>query len=67
MLVTCFYEVWSDEFGVPKVDGLVKSRHPGENRGPEDVNYMILLDSGFRRNDGKAHFLTFYECIKVEK
>ncbi|MDQ1334061.1 MAG: hypothetical protein QG552_1011 [Thermodesulfobacteriota bacterium] len=29
----------------------------------KDVNYMILLDSGFRRNDEKAHFLTFYECI----
>jgi len=21
------------------------------------------LDSGFRRNDGKTHFQTFYECI----
>ncbi len=28
-----------------------------------DVNYMILLDSGFRRNDDKSHFLTFYETI----
>jgi len=28
---------------------------------------MILLDSGLRRNDQKGHFLTFYECIKVEK
>jgi len=32
-----------------------------------DFNYMILLDSGFRRNDEKGHFLTFYETIKIEK
>jgi len=31
-----------------------------------DVNYMILLDSGFRRNDGIPEVLTFYETIKVE-
>jgi hypothetical protein len=29
-------------------------------------NYLILLDSGFRRNDKKMHFLTFYEFIKTE-
>jgi len=24
------------------------------------------LDSGFRRNDGKRYFWTFYEIVKVE-
>jgi hypothetical protein len=28
-------------------------------------NWWKELDSGFRRNDGKTHFLTFYEFIKV--
>jgi|GEM_PF-4178142 len=27
-------------------------------------NYLKTLDSGFRRNDGKWYFLTFYETIK---
>jgi len=65
-----YSKVWSYEFGAPKVDAFVKSRHTGENRGPEPrpgvVNYMILLDSGFRRNDDKSHSLTFYETIKVK-
>jgi len=26
-------------------------------------NYLKRLDSGFRRNDSKAYFLTFYEYI----
>jgi len=26
-------------------------------------NWWKELDSGFRRNDGKHHFLTFYEII----
>ena len=26
-------------------------------------NYLSLLDSGFRRNDGKEHFSTFCETI----
>jgi hypothetical protein len=26
--------------------------------------FLKKLDSGFRRNDGKPHFLTFYEFIK---
>jgi hypothetical protein len=25
---------------------------------------LKILDSGFRRNDGKGHFQTFYEVIK---
>ena len=25
---------------------------------------LKILDSGFRRNDGKGHFQTFYEAIK---
>jgi hypothetical protein len=28
-------------------------------------NPLNLLDSGFRRNDGKAENLTFYEFINV--
>ena len=35
-------------------DEAVKSRHPGENRGPDIFNYLIMLDSGFRRNDLKS-------------
>jgi hypothetical protein len=27
-------------------------------------NVLDLLDSGFRRNDGKENFSTFYESIK---
>jgi len=29
-------------------------------------NYLKRLDSGFRRNDGKQHFTTFYEIINVD-
>ena len=29
-------------------------------------NWWKELDSGFRRNDGKHHFLTFYEFITFE-
>ena len=28
-------------------------------------NSLKILDSGFRRNDGKPHFQTFYETIKL--
>jgi hypothetical protein len=28
-------------------------------------NYLKKLDSGFRRNDGKPHFHTFYESINI--
>ena len=28
---------------------------------------MNLLDSGFRRNDGKSEFLTFFEIIKIDE
>ena len=28
-------------------------------------NHLKTLDSGFRRNDTKAHFQAFYEIIKV--
>jgi|APFre7841882590_1041340.scaffolds.fasta_scaffold12410_4 hypothetical protein len=48
-----------------KIDSLVKSfpsRHPGESRGPEVLGF---LDSGFRRNDRKGHFLIFCEVIKI--
>jgi hypothetical protein len=30
-------------------------------------NCPFLLDSGFRRNDGKRVFPTFYESIKVQR
>ena len=30
-------------------------------------NWWKELDSGFRRNDGKPHFLTFYEFIKLRE
>ncbi len=46
-------------------DELAKSpptRHPGE---PGVHNYWSLLDSGFRRNDGKEHFSTFCETIII--
>ena len=47
-----------------KLDNLVKSRHPVEKRGPAFCNSMKTLDSGFRRNDEKRAFGTFYESIK---
>ena len=46
-------------------DGLVKSRHPGENRGPDIFNYLIILDSCFRRNDENGLSATIYESIKI--
>ena len=54
-----------------KVDGFVKSllgRHPGEPRirsgaGAGGQNILKKLDSGFRRNDVKPSYLTFYEFI----
>ena len=57
-----------------KMDELAKSpptRHPGEPRiksgaGAGVHNYLSLLDSGFRRNDGKEHFSTFCKTIKIE-
>jgi len=33
----------------------------------ETNNWWKELDSGFRRNDGENHFLTFYEFIKIAK
>jgi hypothetical protein len=29
-------------------------------------NCLKGLDSGFRRNDGKRYFLTFYETINIQ-
>jgi hypothetical protein len=34
-------EIWNDE-----VEGFIRSRHPGENRGPD--NLKALKESGFR-------------------
>jgi hypothetical protein len=47
-----------------KFDDLVKSRHPVEKRSPGVCNFLGTLDSGFRRNDEKNAFSTFYETIK---
>ena len=44
-------------------DGLAKSRHPVEKRGPGVRKILRTLDSGFRRNDGKKAFSTFCETI----
>jgi hypothetical protein len=44
-------------------DGFVKSRHPGESRGPGHYNQLKTLDSGFRRNDESGLPATFYEFI----
>jgi hypothetical protein len=46
-------------------DDLVKSRHPVEKRGPGVFKCLRRLDSGFRRNDEKDAFSTFYEIINV--
>jgi hypothetical protein len=51
--------------GQANLDELVKSRHPVEKRGPAFCNSMKTLDSGFRRNDEKRAFGTFYESINL--
>jgi hypothetical protein len=47
-----------------KFAGPVKSRHPGESRGP--VRALVVDNPGFRlrRNDGNNFSVTFYETIK---
>jgi hypothetical protein len=50
----------------PKIDELAKNRHSGGNRSPENLNYLKELDSGFRWNDRKTYFPTFYEIIKIK-
>jgi len=40
------------------------SRHSGENRSPDALQLLENTDSGFRRNDEKWYFWTFYEPIK---
>jgi hypothetical protein len=44
-------------------DGFVRSRHPGENRDPENSYDHKTLDSGFRRNDGKK---TIAPCPSIK-
>jgi hypothetical protein len=58
---------------VINIDGFVKSRRivmpvPDQVRddGSGIQNPSILLDSGFRRNDGNAEELTFYEFINIQ-
>jgi len=48
------------------LDGLVKSRHPGESGVQVSHKCLKTLDSGFRRNDGKWYFSTFYEGINLD-
>jgi hypothetical protein len=53
------------------IDDLVKSRHSGENRSPENLELsertgfrrLPRTRSGVRRNDKKGSFQTFYEFI----
>ena len=47
-----------------KLDGIVKNRHSRENGNPENSNYLKILDSCLRGNDGLWAFQTFYENIK---
>jgi hypothetical protein len=47
-----------------KYDGFVKSVTPLKNGVQEFPRSLETLDSGFRRNDGKEAFSTFYERIK---
>ena len=53
------------DYIISNLDALVKSRHPGESRGPGQYKFLKTLDSGFRRNDGKGSFSTFYESINL--
>jgi hypothetical protein len=55
-----------EKHGALKFDALVKSRHPGESRGPVLFNPSIFLDTGFRRYDVTGEFATFYEFIKFD-
>jgi hypothetical protein len=48
------------------IDELVKSRHPGESRGPVLCNELIFLDTGFRRYDVVGGFSTFYDAITID-
>jgi len=45
------------------IDAFATGRHPCENRGPETSYDPKSLDSGFRPNDEKTHFLAFYQTI----
>ena len=66
---------FSAEIGRCNCDIFVKSRHPGEACAgldpvtgvQKDFNSTILLDSDFRRNDGKRAFSTFYESINYQR
>jgi hypothetical protein len=47
-----------------KGDDLLKSRRPGLSRGQGIYKDLKALDSGFRRDDEKGCFQTFYGIIK---
>jgi hypothetical protein len=47
-------------------DGFVKAVTPVKTGVQRNYTYLKKLDSGFRRNDGKPHFRTFYETIKFD-
>jgi len=60
-------------FFIPLFDNFVKSLElvmPGPISGTGQArsgiqNVLNLLDSGFRRNDGKENLSTFYEFITI--
>jgi PAS domain-containing protein len=62
---------------LPKKNGLAMSRHPGESRGPEiaecieKTEFRLCSTSKAKatpdcRNDEKALFGSFFECIKIK-
>jgi hypothetical protein len=48
-----------------KVDGFLKFVTPVKTGVQGIYNSLKMLDSGFRRNDGKPQFQAFYEIIEV--
>jgi len=51
--------------GRVKFDGFVKSLNSVTPAKAGVQKSLNLLDSGFRRNDKKCYFPTFYEVIRV--
>jgi hypothetical protein len=47
-----------------KNENPIKSRHPGESRGPVRSWVLQNPESGFRRNDGNTFVATFCRSIK---
>ena len=51
--------------GEPRIKPAPAGGKPGSGAGAGVHNYLSLLDSGFRRNDGGKHFSTFCETINI--